>query len=90
MIILIFINVILERAGLPSLNEVAAKAVALGTWKCFNFNDGGVTSSSPSEEAHETATFACHAISVWNIFKALRSATTLPAARTAARAMGRS
>ncbi|QQP55054.1 Hypothetical protein FKW44_008098, partial [Caligus rogercresseyi] len=38
----------------------------------------------------ETATFACHAISVWILSKALRSATTLHTARTAARAIGRS
>ncbi|QQP54082.1 Hypothetical protein FKW44_006789, partial [Caligus rogercresseyi] len=38
----------------------------------------------------ETATFACHAISVWNMFKALKSATTLHTARTAARVIGRS
>ncbi|QQP48660.1 Hypothetical protein FKW44_009039, partial [Caligus rogercresseyi] len=35
-------------------------------------------------------TFACHAISVWNTFKVLRSATTLHAAWAAARVIGRS
>ncbi|QQP37046.1 Hypothetical protein FKW44_022341 [Caligus rogercresseyi] len=88
------------RAGLPSLNEVAAKTVAMETWKCFYSSDGGggarnpiVISSSHPEEAHEVhnfTTFACHAISVWNLSKALRSATTLHTARTAARAIGRS
>ncbi|QQP52221.1 Hypothetical protein FKW44_004303 [Caligus rogercresseyi] len=38
----------------------------------------------------ERATFACQTISVWNIFKALRSATNLHTARTAARVIGRS
>ncbi|QQP37963.1 Hypothetical protein FKW44_018416 [Caligus rogercresseyi] len=36
-----------ERAGLPSLNEVAAKAVALETWKCFYSNDGGGGARNP-------------------------------------------
>ncbi|QQP49788.1 Hypothetical protein FKW44_010574 [Caligus rogercresseyi] len=96
--------------GLPSLNEVAAKAVALETWKCFYSNDGGGGARNPVGDfvfpiprrpmrsttpvayplGRETATFACHAISVWNLSKALRSATTLHAARTAARAIGRS
>ncbi|QQP53201.1 Hypothetical protein FKW44_005583 [Caligus rogercresseyi] len=71
---------------------MATKALALETCKCFYSNDGGggaehqlVISSSSSEKAHEvhhssgreTANFACHAISVWNMFKALRSVTTL-------------
>ncbi|QQP52158.1 Uncharacterized protein FKW44_004206 [Caligus rogercresseyi] len=101
---------LLERAGLPSLNEVAAKAVALETWKCFYTNDGGGVARNPAGDfvfpiprrpmrsttpvayphGREMATFACHAISVWNMYKALRSATTLHAARTAARAIGRS
>ncbi|QQP50384.1 Hypothetical protein FKW44_011376 [Caligus rogercresseyi] len=88
-------------AGLPSLNEVAAKAVAMETWKCFYFNDGGGGARNPVGDFvfpiprrpmrsttpvayplwRETATFACHAISV--------SATTLHTARTAARANGR-
>ncbi|QQP31668.1 Hypothetical protein FKW44_006074, partial [Caligus rogercresseyi] len=38
---------LLERAGLPSLNEVAAKAVALKTWKCFYSNDGGGGAKKP-------------------------------------------
>ncbi|QQP36362.1 Hypothetical protein FKW44_021437, partial [Caligus rogercresseyi] len=38
---------LLERAGLPSLNEVAAKAVALETWKCFYSNDGGCGARNP-------------------------------------------
>ncbi|QQP54407.1 Hypothetical protein FKW44_007235, partial [Caligus rogercresseyi] len=46
-------------------------------------------SSSVSTRKRD-GTFACHAISVWNLSKALRSATTLHAARTAARAIGRS
>ncbi|QQP50974.1 Hypothetical protein FKW44_012163, partial [Caligus rogercresseyi] len=29
-----------ERADLLSLNEVAAKAVAMETWKCFNSTTG--------------------------------------------------
>ncbi|QQP40476.1 Hypothetical protein FKW44_014523, partial [Caligus rogercresseyi] len=37
----IHVGDLLERAGLPSLHEVAAKAVALETWKCFYSNDGG-------------------------------------------------
>ncbi|QQP36546.1 Hypothetical protein FKW44_021680, partial [Caligus rogercresseyi] len=96
-------------AGLPSLNEVAAKAVALETWKCFYSNDGGGGARNPVGDfvfpiprrlmrsttpvayplGRETATFACHAISVWNMYKVLRSATTLHAARTAVRAIGR-
>ncbi|QQP39359.1 Hypothetical protein FKW44_020221, partial [Caligus rogercresseyi] len=96
--------------GLPSLNEVAAKAVALETGNAFTPTTVAavagtqlVTSSSPIPRrpmrsttpvayplGRETATFACHAISVWNMNKALRSATTLHAARTAARAIGRS
>ncbi|QQP56376.1 Uncharacterized protein FKW44_001007, partial [Caligus rogercresseyi] len=98
----IHVRDLLERAGLPSLNEVAAKAVALETWKCFYSNDGGGGARNPVGDfvfsiprramrsttpiayplGRETATFACHAISV--------SATTLHAARTAARAIGRS
>ncbi|QQP41706.1 Uncharacterized protein FKW44_016166 [Caligus rogercresseyi] len=94
----------------PSLNEVAAKAVAMETWKCFYSNDGGGGARNPVGDFvfpiprrpmrsttpvayplwRETATFACHAISVWNLSKALRSATTLHTARTAARAIGRS
>ncbi|QQP38045.1 Hypothetical protein FKW44_018518, partial [Caligus rogercresseyi] len=106
----IHVHDLLERAGLPSLNEVAAKAVALKTLKCFYFNDGGGGARNPVGDfvfpiprrpiwattpvayplGRETATFACHAISVWNMYKALRSAKTLHAARTAARANGRS
>ncbi|QQP40937.1 Hypothetical protein FKW44_015153 [Caligus rogercresseyi] len=36
-----------ERAGLPSLKEVAAKAVALETWKGFYSNDGGSGARNP-------------------------------------------
>ncbi|QQP41547.1 Uncharacterized protein FKW44_015956, partial [Caligus rogercresseyi] len=106
----IHIGDLLERAGLPSLNEVAAKAVAMETWKCFYSSDGGGGARNPIGDfvfpiprrpmrsttsvayplGRETATFACHAISVWNLSKALRSATTLHTARTAARAIGRS
>ncbi|QQP56647.1 Hypothetical protein FKW44_001377, partial [Caligus rogercresseyi] len=106
----IHIGDLLERAGLPSLNEVAAKAVAMETWKCFYSNDGGGGARNPVGDFvfpiprrpmrsttpvayplwRETATFACHAISVWNLSKALRSSTTLHTARTAARAIGRS
>ncbi|QQP55504.1 Uncharacterized protein FKW44_008710, partial [Caligus rogercresseyi] len=97
-------------SGLPSLNEVAAKAVAMETWKCFYSSDGGGGARNPIGDfvfpiprrpmrsttsvayplGRETATFACHAISVWNLSMALRSATTLHTARTAARAIGRS
>ncbi|QQP55414.1 Uncharacterized protein FKW44_008578, partial [Caligus rogercresseyi] len=98
----IHIGDLLERAGLPSLNEVAAKAVAMETWKCFYSSDGGGGARNPIGDfvfpiprrpirsTTSTATFACHAISVWNLSKALRSATTLHTARNAARAIGRS
>ncbi|QQP37667.1 Rna-directed dna polymerase from mobile element jockey-like protein, partial [Caligus rogercresseyi] len=43
----IHVHDLLERAGLPSLNEVAAKAVALETWKCFYSNDGGGGARNP-------------------------------------------
>ncbi|QQP56153.1 Uncharacterized protein FKW44_000725, partial [Caligus rogercresseyi] len=43
----IHVRDLLERAGLPSLNEVAAKAVALETWKCFYSNDGGGGARNP-------------------------------------------
>ncbi|QQP37645.1 Hypothetical protein FKW44_017985, partial [Caligus rogercresseyi] len=106
----IHIGDLLERAGLPSLNEVAAKAVAMETWKCFYSSDGGGGARNPIGDfvfpiprrpmrsttsvayplGRETSTFACHAISVWNLSKALRSATTLHTARTTARAIGRS
>ncbi|QQP35352.1 Hypothetical protein FKW44_023548, partial [Caligus rogercresseyi] len=38
---------LLERAGLLSLNEVAAKAVAMETWKCFYSNDRGQQCQEP-------------------------------------------
>ncbi|QQP36376.1 Hypothetical protein FKW44_021455, partial [Caligus rogercresseyi] len=91
--------------GLPSLNEMAAKAVALETWKCFYTNDGSGGPGWSLRLPHprrpmrsttlvayplgkETATFAYHAISVWNMFKALRSARTLH--RNEATIIGRS
>ncbi|QQP52447.1 Hypothetical protein FKW44_004605 [Caligus rogercresseyi] len=37
----------LMRAGLPSLNELATKAVDLETWKCFHSNDGGGGAKNP-------------------------------------------
>ncbi|QQP36115.1 Hypothetical protein FKW44_021110, partial [Caligus rogercresseyi] len=43
----IHIGDLLERASLPSLNEVAAKAVAMETWKCFYSNDGGGGARNP-------------------------------------------
>ncbi|QQP49566.1 Uncharacterized protein FKW44_010277, partial [Caligus rogercresseyi] len=43
----IHIGDLLERAGLPSLNEVAAKAVAMETWKCFYSSDGGGGARNP-------------------------------------------
>ncbi|QQP54199.1 Hypothetical protein FKW44_006953 [Caligus rogercresseyi] len=51
----IHVGDLLERAGLPSLNEVAAKAVTLVTWNAFTSTTVAVvpgtrlvTSSSPS------------------------------------------
>ncbi|QQP53422.1 Hypothetical protein FKW44_005903 [Caligus rogercresseyi] len=38
---------LLVRAGFPSSNEVAAKAVALETWKYFYSNDGGGGARNP-------------------------------------------
>ncbi|QQP57684.1 Hypothetical protein FKW44_002755, partial [Caligus rogercresseyi] len=45
---------------LPALNEVATKAVAMETWKCFYSNNGGGGARNPvgdfvfpSEEADE-------------------------------------
>ncbi|QQP51800.1 Hypothetical protein FKW44_013253, partial [Caligus rogercresseyi] len=43
----IHIGDLLERAGLASLNEVAAKAVAMVTWKYFYSNDGGGGTRNP-------------------------------------------
>ncbi|QQP40615.1 Hypothetical protein FKW44_014725, partial [Caligus rogercresseyi] len=43
----IHIGDLLERAGLPSLNEVAAKAVAMENWKCFYSNDVGGSARNP-------------------------------------------
>ncbi|QQP39207.1 Hypothetical protein FKW44_020013, partial [Caligus rogercresseyi] len=75
----IYIGDLLERAGLPYLKEVAAKTVALDTWKCFYSNDGGggarnpvVTFVFPNEVHHSSGVstwegdsyyFACHVIS---------------------------
>ncbi|QQP52826.1 Hypothetical protein FKW44_005088 [Caligus rogercresseyi] len=56
----IHIGDLLERAGLPSLNEVAAKAVAMEPGNAFTPTTGAavpgtrlVISSSHPEEAHE-------------------------------------
>ncbi|QQP52030.1 Hypothetical protein FKW44_004024 [Caligus rogercresseyi] len=43
----IHIGDLLERAGLPFLNEVAAKVVAIQTWKCFYSNDRGCSARNP-------------------------------------------
>ncbi|QQP35941.1 Hypothetical protein FKW44_020892, partial [Caligus rogercresseyi] len=75
--------------SLPSLKEVADKA-AMETWKSFYSNDRSsgarnrpMRSTTPVAYplGRETATFVCHEISVWNMFKALR---------TTARVIGRS
>ncbi|QQP33075.1 Hypothetical protein FKW44_024315, partial [Caligus rogercresseyi] len=80
--------------------HVAAKTVALETWKCFYSYDGGGGARNPvGDFVHHSSSvstrkrdgYLCMScISVWNMNNALRSATTLHAARTAARAIGRS
>ncbi|QQP40297.1 Hypothetical protein FKW44_014296, partial [Caligus rogercresseyi] len=59
----------------------------------FSFNQSYFVFPIPRRPMRSTtpvATFACHKISVWNMFKAFRSARTLHAARTAAKVIGRS
>ncbi|QQP57639.1 Hypothetical protein FKW44_002692, partial [Caligus rogercresseyi] len=54
------------------------------------FFESRQTPSPDSQGERKRDGFACHAISVWNIYKASMLATTLHAARTTARVIGRS
>ncbi|QQP51065.1 Hypothetical protein FKW44_012280 [Caligus rogercresseyi] len=40
-------NILLHKAGLPSLNRISVRAVAMETWKCFASRDGSNGDRNP-------------------------------------------